>query len=256
LLSTGRTGTKYFSTFFSTYGVNVVSYHTTRFTRLLNVLGNMYYYKLLSKDLMRTIWKQLKYREIETQYFRYIESNPYYYNMIDIISDFFPRAKFVFIVREPKSFIVSHIKWERQRWRSIIANRLIPFWQPTGYLSQIRGFNNNYHQRVEFYSKIWVNKNSAILQNIVNNDNAVVLKFEEVFHPLNGIQVLEKLVKWLNISLVQPITSKMITVKINRTKSTETNWWDKHCTEIVNQYCISLIKEIDSCKFLRRISSN
>ena len=256
LLSTGRTGTKYFSNFFSTYGVDVASYHTTSFTRLLNVLGNMYYYKLLSKNQMRTIWKRFKYQEIQAHDFTYIESNPYYYNMIDIISDVFPGAKFVFIVRLPKSFIISHIKWEKQRWQSMIANRLVPFWQPTSYLNQIRGFNNDYHQRVEFYSKIWVNKNTAILGNIAKNGNATVLKFEEVFHPLNGIQVMVRLVKWLNISLVQPITSEMITAKINKTNNVETNWWDNHCTEIVNEYCSSLMEEFEYSTCPRRISPN
>ena len=89
------------------------------------------------------------------------------------------------------------------------------------------------------------------MENIAGNDNATVLKFEDIFHPLNGIQVMVKLVKWLNISLIQPITSEMITEKINKTKNIQTNGWDNHCTEIVNKYCSSLIKEFKYCTYPR-----
>ena len=65
-----------------------------------------------------------------------------------------------------------------------------------------------------------------------------------------------RLVKWLNISLVQPITSEMITAKINKTKNVETNWWDNHCTEIVNEYCSSLMKEFEYSTCPRRTSPN
>lgn len=43
LVSTGRTG----------YGVDVTSYHTSDFTRLVNILGNIYYQKLVSRNFMK-----------------------------------------------------------------------------------------------------------------------------------------------------------------------------------------------------------
>ena len=164
--------------------------------------------------------------------------------MIDVIADFFPDAKFIFIIRFPKSFIISHIKWERQRWQSIIANRLVPFWQPTSYLDQVRGFRNNYYQRVEFYSKIWARKNEAILKAVVGNDNAITLRFEQVFHISTGVDVMANLVKWLDVALQKPITKEMITAKINMTKGFYADLWDNHCNKIVNKYCSSLLREI------------
>ena len=241
LISTGRTGTKYFANFFQSFGINVASYHTSSFTRFLNILSNMYYKELLSKKVMGAIWRRLKYEKIQSHNYRYIECNPYYYNLIDIISSFFPEAKFIFIIRAPKSFIISHIKWEKQRWQSMFANRAIPFWQPVSYWDQIRGFGNKYHQRVEFYSKIWVRKNTMIWESIVNKDNAITVKFEEVFDPVTGVDVITKIVEWLNISLDRQIDREMIIKKINKTKKAQ-NIWDKDCERIMNKYCRSLME--------------
>jgi len=244
LVSTGRTGTKFFSKFFSTYAVGVAPYHTTRYTRLLNVLGNMYRQKLISRSMIKVLWKRVKLREIQSHNLRYIECNPYYYNIIDIITDFFPEAKFIYIIRLPKAFIISHIKWEKQRLKSTIANRLVPFWQPISYMDQVKGFKNDYYQRVAFYSKVWARKNASILKAAKGNDNVFTLKFEQIFHPVTGVDVMERLIKWLGVAVKKPITQAVIATKINTANEENANSWDQHCTKTVNRYCRSLLKEI------------
>jgi len=244
LVSTGRTGTKFFSSFFSTYAVDVASYHTTRYTRFLNILGNMYRQKLISRSIMKAFWKRIKLLEIQSHELRYIECNPYYYNIIDIITEFFPEAKFICVTRFPKTFVLSHIKWERQRWKSIIANRLVPYWQPTSYLDQLKGFKHDYYQRVEFYSKVWARKNTAILEAAVRNDNAMTLKFEEIFHHANGVDAMVGLIKWLDIKLKVPITKEMVAAKINTSKETHKDIWDDHCTKIMDSFCLSLLRDL------------
>ncbi|SPD74047.1 hypothetical protein PITCH_A2030191 [uncultured Desulfobacterium sp.] len=244
LVSTGRTGTKYFSRFFSTYGIDVASYHTTKFTRTLNILGNMYSRNLLSKGTMKTLWKVLKFHDIHKHSLRYIECNPYYYNLINIIADFFPNAKFVFIIRDPKSFIISHIKWEKQRWQSTVANSLVPFWQPTSYLDQVRGLRNNYYQRVDFYGKIWAKKNSSIIKAIKGKENTFFLRFEQVFHPDTGFEVMSRLVGWLDVALRKPISRDMLSTKINKTKGDKAYLWDNTCNRIMNRHCLPLLNQI------------
>ena len=244
LVSTGRTGTKYFSNFFSTYGIDVTSYHTSKFTRTVNVLGNMYRQKMLSRRMMKMLLKHIKFHSVQSHNSRYIECNPYYYNIIDIIDDFFPEAKFIFVVRSPKSFISSYIKMERQRWKSTIANRLIPFWQPTSYLDQIRGIGNNYYQRVEFFSKVWARKNTTIMKALSGRNNSISLRFEQVFNPATGVDVMKGLIKWLDIGLKKPITQEMIVTKKNATIEDNVNSWDGHCTTIMNRYCSSVLRDL------------
>lgn len=243
LVSTGRTGTKYFSNFFADYGAEVASYHTTRYTRIINILANMYNRGYISLSLLAVIWKRLKLKFIESHQKRYIECNPYYYNLVVTINDYFPKAKFVIIVRHPKTFIKSYIQWEHQRWKSLLANRLLPFWQPVSYWEHLMGFTNNYHQRVKFYSTIWTIKNDFLIRTLAGKDNAIMLRFEDTFNPESGAQVLTDLMKWLEIPLTKPVDQSAVTTKVNVSGSwKKEDLWDDRCTEIMLHNCGELMQ--------------
>ena len=201
----------------------------------------MYYYNLIPKIVLVGTWDCLKYKAIASQRLRYIECNPYYYNMLDIIEDTFPEVKFVFVVRHPQSFIISHIGWVKQRWQSTIANRLIPLWQPVPFLDQIRGIKNDYHKDVEFFCRVWVNKNNAILKNEMGNEKLRILRFEDLFHPEIGLQIMSDLLEWLNLSVRTPISKQVLTQKMNVTRGVYTHWWDDECTEILTRFCSPLM---------------
>jgi hypothetical protein len=235
LVSTGRTGTKYFSKLFSTHCSGITCYHTSSFSRLLNVISNMHWQGIIPKNVMKRIWKTLKYKEIRSLSMRYIECNPNYYNLIEIISELFPDAKFIYVVRSPKAYITSHINWERQRWKSIIANRLVPFWQPMPYIEELKGFTNDYHQRVDFYSTIWERKNAHILETIAGNEHVITLRFEDIFDPQKGTDILFRLMEWLELPLVRPIDSKTVTTKQNISRTGSEDQWNEHCSQIVKR---------------------
>lgn len=203
----------------------------------------MYRKGLLSNEKLTVIWKHLKLKNIRSHTSRYIECNPYYYNIMDIIIHFFPNARFVFIVRSPKSFIISHIKWEKQRLKSYIANQFIPYWQPTSYLEQLKGFRNNYYQRVLFYSRIWFIKNKTILEALEKRGHSITLKFEDIFNLNTGIDILSNLVNELELSLKKPITNEIVDKKMNVTKGDGISLWDDRCDKIMKRYCGRLMKE-------------
>ena len=239
LISTGRTGTNFFSRLFSEHCENVASYHTTRFTRFLNVLGNMHYFNLISEKRLRLIWKQFKYREINRHSRQYIENNPYYYSYLNIINDLFPEAKFIWITRFPKSFIISHIQWEQQRLQSRIANSLIPFWQPVSYLEQLKSILN-YYQRVEYYSKVWARKNIFILSSLGESPNFRRIKFEDVFNPNIGLSTIMNLMSWLELPATKPITSEVLERKLNKSRNAG-NFWDEKCENLMKHYCKTMM---------------
>ncbi len=243
LISTGRTGTKFFSRFFPEYCNDVASYHTSRFTRLLNILGNMYYFNIIPEKKMGIVWKHLKYKTIASHTSRYIENNPYYYNCINIIKRLFPETKIIWIVRHPKSFIISHIKWERQRLKSRVANYLIPFWQPVSYKEQLQGLHYYYYQRVEVYSKVWLRKNQTIAGSLKKNDNYYLIKFEEVFNPHNGISSLTTLLDWLGLPLVKPLPQNLLEHKVNSSSSSEQKW-DEKCERIMRNHCKTMMDRL------------
>jgi hypothetical protein len=243
LVSTGRTGTKFFSRLFSRHASGVAAYHTSQFTRLINVLGNFYALHQGTRFLVKGLWKFLKFGKICSSPKRYIECNPYYYGIVDIILEMFPHSKIICVVRSPKTFVISHLRWEKQRWQSIIANRCVPFWQPTSYGNQLMGFRWDIYQRVSFYSEVWARKNETITRSLPGDGRSVILRFEDVFDPKNGAQLLNDLMEWLDIRISKPITPETIGTKMNRSGGTPAQWWDERCSSIMRQFCSSLMRE-------------
>ena len=84
--------------------------------RLIHVLANLYETGLLPEPLMKLLWAKLRANMVSAHSNRYVECNAYYYNLVDIIGSQFPDAKFIFVVRAPRPFIVSYINWERYQW--------------------------------------------------------------------------------------------------------------------------------------------
>ena len=243
LISTGRTGTKFFSQLFSIHCTDTISHHTSKFTRFLNVAGNATYFGVLPRKATAILWKLLKYNDSSTSPGRYIENNPYYYNYIPLICQLFTDAKIIWVVRHPKSFIQSHIQWERQRAQSRLANCLIPFWQPVAYIDQLRGMLDDDHQRVDFYSKTWQRKNQVILNHLQNTDRYVMIKFEEVFDPARGLDIVKNLLEWLELPVKNSLTKKMFEKKINSSQSLLCSW-DEICDRIMISHCGQLMQKL------------
>lgn len=242
MISTGRTGTKYFSRFFREYIIDVASYHTTNYTRFINVVGNLYALKLLPPFFAGKIWKALKYDSIKSHRLRYIENNPHYYSLTNMISGYFPQAKYIYVVRSPKSYILSHFKKEDQHIKSKIANCLVPFWQPISYFEQVKGLFGDFYQRVEFYADIWNYKNNYLLSVSRENTQYMTIRFEDVFDPGKGPDILKQLADWLGLVPKRRIDSSVLLEKVNSSKADQKIFWDERCNKIVADKCMALMK--------------
>lgn len=224
LVSTGRTATRFFSHVFASYGVGVEAYHTTRCTRLLNVLSNMRYLGLLPAVAPETLLHTYITPRIRACRKRYIECNPYYYAVIPALWKSFPDARIVFLVRHPRDFVCSHIRWEKQRLKSRIANQVIPFWAPLNYREQLLGITGDPAQRVRYYSIIWARKNQAIVDAIELDDRARMLKYEDVFLGDGAANELRALMEWLQIPLAREIAPEVVCNRLNQTNALGFQW--------------------------------
>jgi hypothetical protein len=241
LVSTGRTGTKFFAGLFAEHCTDVASYHTTKHTRLVNILGNMSVLGWVSRDALATIWRSLKYDFIKSHRQRYIECNPYYNALIDIIGECFPGARFVYVVRAARSCVISHMNWERQRVKSRIANRLVPFWQPMPYGEHLKGWLHNYHQRAEFYCKIWAQQNAVMWESVRRNDRAMMIKFEDVFDSDDGIELVTHMMNWLEMELRKPIRSATLRSRQNESTGSAGLKWDQECDRVLEANCAEVM---------------
>lgn len=241
LVSTGRTGTRFFAGFFQEITENIAAHHTSSYTRLVNIVGSMRYLGLAPTAVSRALWYHLKVSAIQGEPRRYIECNPYYWNFLDLIWESFPEARIVHLIRHPHTFIQSHIRWERQRWQSQIANQLVPFWGPVGYHEQLLGLGGNTHQRVRYYAKVWRRKNETILRTIDSDPRATTFRFEDVFAPDAGTRHLAKLVDWLGLVPIRPIGKDVLSLKRNETAARSFHW-NAQCNALIRWECGTLME--------------
>jgi hypothetical protein len=242
LLSTGRTGTRFFAELFARYGADLCAHHTAPGTRVLNVLSNMAVLGLPSRWLAERWLARTTIAPIRAEPARWVECNPFYFGSISVLRAAFPAARFVFLVRHPRQFCESHIRWERQRLPSRVANQLVPFWGPVPYHEQLLGLLGRYPQRVRYYAKVWSRRNEVILSQLDGDPQAITLRFEDIFGTLDGARRLGELFEALGIQATAPIDDAMLGRRANQTRRDAREPWNERCDAIVETHCGALMR--------------
>ncbi|WP_200239809.1 sulfotransferase [Thiohalocapsa halophila] len=241
LVSTGRTGTRFLAEVFAKYGRAVASHHTTTFTRPLNILNNLVALGVLPRALPNAWADRLLIPRISTAQDRWIECNPYYAGSVALLRRRFPGAYFVMVVRHPQAFCNSHLRWERQRLASRIANQLIPAWAPISFHEQLLGLMQNENQRIRYYAKVWSTRNEIILNGLSDHRRSRILRFEDIFDRDMGGQAITNLFDWLRL----PVVSYPINIapgdKPNRTVSASHIEWNDRRRQLIYRHCGSLM---------------
>lgn len=109
IISTGRTGTKFFETFFRQVDTGIYSVHEP-YPDLFQEGINKVRYGYSSDDIKKNIFliRSAYLKEISRERPRiYVESNPFLPPVLDEIYEVFPKAKFIYISRDPKSYLNS-----------------------------------------------------------------------------------------------------------------------------------------------------
>lgn len=243
LVSTGRTGTKFFAALFRRHAVGVSAHHICPGTRRQNILNGMAALGLLPQQVADAWLAKNTVARIRSESLRWIECNLYYFNSIAALRRSFPESRFVHVSRHPRGFCESHIRWERQRLQSRIANQLIPFWAPVAYHEQLLGIFGSYHQRVRYYAQVWASRNRIMLDQLEGDDSAIFLRFEDVFGSTKGNLCLEGLFHSLDIELRQPITQGVLAQRQNQTMhQADAAPWDDVCDRLIARHCSALMQ--------------
>ncbi len=136
IISTGRTGTIFFSRLFADlYPTLAASYHERGNSRPIQILTNLHFSHLLPKSGLKAAWKLFKSGEVEA-----CEKNftltpiAFCTDLPRLRQNFIPNLKVLHIVRDPRTYVTSHLNFSRQKGTSYIANYFVPFWQPNPFL--------------------------------------------------------------------------------------------------------------------------
>lgn len=205
IVSTGRTGTKFFAKLFSRYS-SVRSLHDSPYTPLINILANMQLVHLFPRSLLIWIWQILKAKEIRsTSEEIYLDSNNHLYAFVFIAPLTYPDLHVIHIIRDPRTYVRSHLNWALGRKKSYLANFIIPFWQPNGFLLKELAWSRWFgFSRFERFCWIWKFKNSYILnEGKLCPDKFMVFRFEDFFNADVDRNQLEKLAAFVGVESEQ-----------------------------------------------------
>lgn len=244
LVSTGRTGTKFFASFFARYGANVAAHHITHGTRRQNILNGMVALGIAPRAAADAWLARNTVRKIIAEPRRWVECNLYFFNSLHALRAYFPKARFVLVTRHPRSFCQSHIRWERQRVQSRIANQLVPFWSPVGYHEQLLGLVGDYHQRIRYYAKVWTARNAIIFMQLEEDATAIKLRFEDVFGAPHGVERLTELLRDLDIEPRRALDADALARKVNQTECRSADEWDPACDALIQRHCGDLMRRL------------
>src|SRR5262245_52182923 len=119
VVSTGRTGTKFIASWLSAVYADVEAHHITPWSTLINVVGNASLSGLVPQAAVLALWRRLKGRTFAvTNRAFYVDSNNHLYAFAAFARQLYPGVKVVHVVRDPRTYVRSHLNWARQRAKS------------------------------------------------------------------------------------------------------------------------------------------
>lgn len=227
LLSTGRTGTMFFANLFRELLPQACVYHEAgERSRMINIFTNAHLAGFLPKSLLIWAWRKaiaLDLQACSKDY--YIDSNNHLYGIVPLIPELYPNLKVIHIVRDPRSYVRSHLNWARHRPRSFIANYLTPFWQPNAFLlREMTLFEWIKASRFERFAWIWDYKNGLIERLEESAIPYLRVRFEDFFGSLAPEQWLNQILRFMGLPEVSGV-SELFRCPVNPNKGQSFPKW-------------------------------
>lgn len=238
ITSTGRTATKFLANYFSEDVEKICSFHISDYSTLFNVLGNFHLNFGIKPTLLLRLWNYLKKEDfIKCEKEIFLDSNNLLYAIPLLLEKENIYSGIVHIIRDPRDYVRSHYNWAKNRKKSWVADRLIPFWQPNGWMldniSLVSWLKMNRFQR---FCWIWTFKNKFISK-INNNENTnyILIRFEDLFSCENNARHFDLLNKFVGKNSIDSVS----TTTNNRTNATKIktfshwrSWSPKKCAQL------------------------
>jgi hypothetical protein len=242
IISTGRTGTIFFSRLFADlYPTLAASYHERGNSRPLQILTNLHFSHILPKSGLKAAWKLFKSGEIESCERQFhIDANCFLYGIASLAPELYPNLKVLHIVRDPRTYVTSHLNFSRQKGTSFIANYFVPFWQPNPFLigelplKRAIGFT-----RLEKYCWIWNFKNRVMEGLEISITPYLRVRFEDLFNTGNPEEVFGKVTDFLGLPRVSDISERFLQPANTSAKTDFPEWreWTPQQAAHLDSFC-------------------
>jgi hypothetical protein len=178
ITSTGRTGTQFFSYFINNCSSNAFCQHEPHPSRRFKFYSNLYLSGKISESFIAREFAKCRCGITKGANDRYyVESNNFLFGCIQPLSQQYRILKLLHVVRDPKAYIISHLK--HGFWKGIkkITAQYVPYWLEK--LALAPGDRNN---PVRILANRWVYVNEVIARR-ENDVDYLLVRFEDLFGP-------------------------------------------------------------------------
>ncbi len=244
VLSTGRTGTTFLYNFFKTYYPELNITHQTRWSRLMNIAGNLPLRKQQKVWLIQWLFKRMKNEKIPVSTVDPLLSLPIKI-LIDAgkISDY----KVIHLVRDPRTFVPSFMNWKRQSVKRTFLHHVVPFWQPCPLFSgNVSFFSWLFMPKYEHFCWVWHHKN-RLFQQLAKENNYLLIRTEDLNDQQKIEESMRSIVSFLSLPEKAFDYSSLREKRINASKQKsfpEWKCWTPKMKHKLIWHCEKLAKEL------------
>lgn len=203
-------------------------------SRLINIFTNAHMAGFLPQEVPVWAWKQAIVGKLNSALNRkryYIDANNHLYAFVSQQPELFPGLRVIHIVRDPRTYVRSHINWARHRLKSFIANNLIPFWQPNPFLmKEMSFFEWVKSSKFERFVWIWDYKNRLIERISQTEVPYLRIRFEDIFHTSVPEKYFNRVLEFLDLPPTDDL-SKYLRNSINPNRRYSFPAWPKWSNE-------------------------
>lgn len=249
VLSTGRTGTKTLAEGLA--GANSKSPHQPPHSRFLTIASNYYLHGWLPKSVLKWFVTRLREPQIlKSDYRYYIQTFSLDYLPAKIISEKYPNVYIIHIVRDPRTFVRSYLNWTHSRFKSWVANKVVPSWHPSGYFTGELAWRE--WRRMDEFQRVcwhWTYKNTLLEKLFAGDERYIRIRFEDLFLAQDA-ETLKEMLTFVGIPYQERFEA-MLQKSKNVSRKTYFPRWKKWadikrhqllhlCTEQMRRYGYSL----------------
>jgi Sulfotransferase family len=221
IVSTGRTGTQFFESFFNNNFPDVLCLHETQpdgFDIAIRKIRGKALPNETVNDLRISrvpILSSLRRRNAKI----FIESNPFFSLLIPELRKAFPKALFVWIVRDPKTYVVSAYN------KSPVSDGKMFLYGETDHRQRITAMDfpdDRWHKEWPLFDRFqricwyWNRCNAILEEDLSHQPDFLMVKFEDLFTPGSGYNGIFKMIEFFQITGREPIDNDTLNVMMKR----------------------------------------
>lgn len=245
-LSTGRTGTKFLASILRDTIPDADVFHEAgERSRVINILSHMNLAGITPQAYTVSAWKGVVLESLNKSRASrnfYIDANNHIYMLVRNHPELYPGLKVVHLVRDPRTYIRSHLNWSNSRFKSFLANYLIPFWQPSAVMTGEMSLGEWLRlSKLERFAWIWNFKNQYINQLEGSSTPYLWVRFEDLFSETQPGLTFRMILDFIGLEKNQPMDgffSKTINASKNK-RVPEWNQWPEPLCQKIDQLCRS-----------------